>query len=586
MQSPGDLLQWKRGVLLHLELIAMPVKVRCSACEKVLNAPDRARGKAIKCPACGSAVRVPIAKPTKKVAAPPPSSSMMIANLDLDRIEDTETRICPKCGVEVTAEDIECPECHVNLQTGVLSDQKKIELSRKGPNPKLFYKEFVRDGFDFWKREKRLSFRLAMFWTLFCLIFAACGFMSMWCIKPLLRDFWMFLGTISLLIPPGLTWNLHTTIIDATMRKKKKLGKYTYDKFLGAALGLKLIFWFLDIAAPVHIAAVVFLVLGVRGMPLGFIVAGALEVAAVLFASLLFPVAMTHMSMPITRRGWMLNKLSKPFFRTFPAVVYWCFFLYLTLLPVIACVAVGGYFAARGIPELLDHAAVNTQIFVAKAEIENIPKGKDVPHELQDAAKATVMPMNWTPYFVASGMLVAAGALFGLTAVFSMRTNGQYGRYFMDRIDLETMVDEIVYVPKARNLEEFEAKASELSWKPILMGIGLMYAVAILLGGSIGLSFLTGAPEGVTYGLLITGPILTLVGFGWVIVAAATGRKKENSPLKFAAGVLLSGLIAAGIGAALYATVDFKSGPAGPSGNAGQAQPAPGAAPKRGGKAK
>ncbi|HEX4070183.1 MAG TPA: hypothetical protein VHX68_03410 [Planctomycetaceae bacterium] len=536
-------------------------------------------------------MRVPIAKPAKKVAAPPPSSSMMLANLDLDRIEDTETRICPKCGVEVTPEDVECPECHVNLQTGILSDQKKIELSRKGPNPKLYYKEFVRDGFDFWKREKRLSFRLAAFWTLFCLIFAACGFMSMWCIKPLLRDFWMFLGTISLLIPPGLTWNLHTTIIDATMRKKKTLGKYTHDKFLGAALGLKLIFWFLDIAAPVHIAAVVFLVLGVRGMPLGFIVAGALEVAAVLFASLLFPVAMTHMSMPITRRGWMLNKLSKPFFRTFPAVMYWCFFLYLTLLPVIACVVVGGYFAARGIPELLDHAAVNTQIFLAKAEIENIPKGKDVPHELQDAAKATVMPMNWTPYFVASGMLVAAGALFGTIAVFSMRTNGQYGRYFMDRLDLETMVDEIVYVPKARNLEEFEAKASALSWKPILTGVGLMYAVAILLGGSIGLSFLTGAPEGVTYGLLISGPILTIVGFGWVIVAAATGRKKENSPLKFAAGVLASGLVAAGIGAALYATVDFKSGPAGPGGNAapakpGQAQPAPGAAPQRGGKAK
>ena len=41
----GDLLQWKRGVLLHLELIAMPVKVRCSECEKVLNAPDHAQGE-------------------------------------------------------------------------------------------------------------------------------------------------------------------------------------------------------------------------------------------------------------------------------------------------------------------------------------------------------------------------------------------------------------------------------------------------------------------------------------------------------------------------------------------------------------
>ena len=157
----------------------------------------------------------------------------------------------------------------------------------------------------------------------------------------------------------------------------------------------------------------------------------------------------------------------------------------------------------------------------------------------------------------------------------------------MDHLDLETMVEEVVYVPKARNLGELEAKAAEPSWKPILTGVGLLYAVAILLGGSIGLSFLTGTEEGVTYGLLISGPILTLVGFGWAIVAVATMRKAEKSPLKFAARVLASGLVAAGIGAALYATVDFKSGPAGPGATRfpakpGQAQPAPAAAPKQG----
>ena len=266
MQSAAELVKWKRAVKVHLEPTAMPVKVRCSQCEKVLNAPDRARGKAIKCPECGKAVRVPIAKPVKKVVAPPPpSSSMMIANLDLDRMEDTQTRICPKCGVEVSVEDVECPECHVNLETGSLSEQNRAEMSRKGPNPKLYYKEFVRDGLEFWKKEKRLSFRLTTLWTGFSIVFVACAFMSLWAIKPLVRDFWIFLGTIALLIPPGLTWNLHTTIIDATMRKKKKLGKYSFDKFLGAALGLKLIFWFLDIAAPVHILAIVFAVLAARG---------------------------------------------------------------------------------------------------------------------------------------------------------------------------------------------------------------------------------------------------------------------------------------------------------------------------------
>jgi hypothetical protein len=546
----------------------MPVKVRCAECEKVLNAPDRARGKAIKCPGCGSAVRVPIAKPAKKMAAPPPSSSMMIANLDLDRIEDTETRICPKCGVEVSPEDIECPKCHVNLETGLLSEQKKAELSRKGPNPKLYYKEFVKDGLEFWKKEKRLSFRLTTLFLLFTLDFIFCAFMSIYCVKPLLRAFWLFLGAINLLIPPGLAWNLHTTIIDATMRKKKKIGKYSFDKFLGAALGLKLIFWFFEIAAPLHIAAIVFLFFGVRGTPLAFVVAAALEAAAVLFATLLFPVAMVHMSMPVTTRGWLINKLSKPFFRTIPAVAYWCLFLYLTLIVPVALVGLGGFFSARGIGELLVNADVNTQIFNAKAEIANIPKNKFVPQELQKWEKMKELPMNYKPLILPSCLLLVAAVMFGMTAVFSMRTNGLYGRYFMDSLDLETEAPEVVYVAKARNLGELEAEAAKLSWKPVLIGLGLAYAAGILLGGSIGMSFLTGVPEGATYGMLLSGGAVTLVGLVWLAVATSSKSKREQ--MKFATAALGSGVVIAGIGAIIYVTTTFTSAREIPTGPAAQ----------------
>ena len=37
----------------------MAVKVRCTGCQKVLNAPDQARGKAIKCPNCDTRITVP-----------------------------------------------------------------------------------------------------------------------------------------------------------------------------------------------------------------------------------------------------------------------------------------------------------------------------------------------------------------------------------------------------------------------------------------------------------------------------------------------------------------------------------------------
>ena len=117
----------------------MPVKVRCSSCERVIDAPDRARGKAVKCPQCGKPVRVPAeaAAPAgpagKKAGARPPSSSMVIANLDLDRLEDADTRICPKCGAEVSVEDTECPECQVNLVTGTLSVKSASRPGPQGP---------------------------------------------------------------------------------------------------------------------------------------------------------------------------------------------------------------------------------------------------------------------------------------------------------------------------------------------------------------------------------------------------------------------------------------------------------------------
>src|SRR5690348_3791792 len=51
---------------------SMPVKVRCSGCQKVLNAPERARGKAIKCPDCATVIKVPAEKQVATKAAAPP----------------------------------------------------------------------------------------------------------------------------------------------------------------------------------------------------------------------------------------------------------------------------------------------------------------------------------------------------------------------------------------------------------------------------------------------------------------------------------------------------------------------------------
>jgi hypothetical protein len=50
----------------------------------------------------------------------------------------------------------------------------------------------------------------------------------------------------------------------------------------------------------------------------------------------------------------------------------------------------------------------------------------------------------------------------------------------------------------------------------------------------------------------------------WLIMAVIKGVGKEDSPLKFAVAVLLSGVIASGIGGAIFATTEFRSGPEAP----------------------
>jgi hypothetical protein len=225
------------------------------------------------------------------------------------------------------------------------------------------------------------------------------------------------------------------------------------------------------------------------------------------------------------------------------------------MLAPLACLAVGGFFSAKGLGELFEHANENTAIYNAKGEIDNIPKNKEVPAHLQEFAKKKPHEMAWSTLLLPSSMLIAAAALFGMTAIFSMRTNGLYGRYFMDRLDLETMAVEVTYVSKARNLRELEAKAEELSWKPVLMGLGLAYSAGTLLGGSIGMTFLTSFLEGLTYGMMLVGAGAALVGVVWFVMVAV---KKKKSEVKFATAVLISGLVCGGIGAAIYSFVDMR----------------------------
>ena len=155
----------------------MAVKVRCPTCEKVLNAPDTARGKAVKCPACDTRVKVPAEEssgagsstttrrsgakvPAKKRAVP--DDDEFLGGLDLDQVVDSSSHMCPKCGASIPEDATECPKCGVDPTTGQLSSSAKKRLSRKGPDPALFYSAAWKDSWAFTMENKVVALRTAM----------------------------------------------------------------------------------------------------------------------------------------------------------------------------------------------------------------------------------------------------------------------------------------------------------------------------------------------------------------------------------------------------------------------------------------
>lgn len=167
----------------------MPVKVRCPDCSKGLNAPDKARGKALKCPNCGGRVKVPSGKKRpaggrpKKRRPRPAGDGDVLAGLDLRNAEDQQSKICPKCAKYVGEEHEECPYCGVNVDTGVLSEKQKRRRSGKGPDPDDFFKKVWPNSAKFVKKNKHLAIKTAVTWAITLTLSICSARAAVWCFE-------------------------------------------------------------------------------------------------------------------------------------------------------------------------------------------------------------------------------------------------------------------------------------------------------------------------------------------------------------------------------------------------------------------
>jgi len=496
----------------------MPVKVRCPGCQKILNAPDRARGKAIRCPDCETVIRVPAQRQVAKQAAapPPPSSSGLIANLDLRRLEDLENRICPNCGADVAPDDIECPKCEVMLETGQLSERRKAARSRSGPDPKLFFKGMPGDAWRFLMENKKLAFRTGTYAVLFSALFVGCILMLLWCTRTPPRMFWGFCGFVAIMVPPGWAWFLHTLIINSALEKKKKLPKrIRFDFFQCSALGIKFLAWTLAMGLPFFAVALVCYVVDYPLVAMSFAGAG------LLFAILVFPIAMVHMAMPVTIPAWQFWKIDALFFRVALPATYWAFFLMLTMLPALAVTVAAVVVSGEDVVALVDTLEHNADIERAQTYVLERRGTKNAVLQTDDLYKLSEekpAEADWLVTVVPAVCWLLASGLFGVAAVFNMRSNGLFAQYFRERLDLITMAPEVKYVPKPVVDEEEAAKQMNVQQFAFVSALILAFGFAggVIYGVTVGGGFLSG----MGWGLIAGGTLMAFTGIGTVIIEA------------------------------------------------------------------
>jgi hypothetical protein len=498
----------------------MPLEVLCPGCNEVLQAPHSALGRKVKCPQCGKPFHLRVPDSAQKIPASP--SDKEIDTGRLNRLHDATGRICPNCGTRLSFDDPECPACHALLGTVKAIAESVDENGQQEQKAKLFYQEFIRDGLEFCKSNQGLSLYLACFWMAFTALCLACLAAALWSVKPLERTVCVICGSVAILFPLGLAWNLNVAIVDATLRKKKKLRKYRFDVLAGIGVGIKLVAWFLDVAAPAHVLALVAVALSFFGMPRALPVAGGLEAAGFLFASLLFPIASTQMAVPAGTGGWRVRTMWRPLRRTIPAILRWCGCFYVTLALPLACLALGAFFYGKDVGQLIDSSRENSKIYVAKNAAADSPGDRSLPSEVREVAGKSEIDMPWRVLIVPAGLMLLAATAFGGSALFPMRINGLYAHCFLDRLDLETRPSKTSYVARAQRLDQIVV-LGWLNWNKILIGLGTALGTGILIGGTTaaiaGQDFFAGA----AVGLWLAGIVLAIGTSCWLLFEAAEG---------------------------------------------------------------
>ncbi len=420
----------------------MPVKVRCGGCEQVLNVPDKARGKTIACPKCSGKIKVPGGQDAPTKAPPkakPKDDDTFLGGLDDHGLEDQEEGICPFCAKPVDFEEDEtCPSCGRDLVTGEMAAKEKKRRSKGGRSSAYFYKNFLRECWEFTKEFKTLAFRTGMYNTMFTLMFFASIFMVEYCdnIPPMV--FWFALSILTGVATPGWFWFLSKKIVSSDLYGEKlESDRIFYDFFTVVSLGLGLCIWPFLLALPfLHALSLVSLGRHFEVIPpevFLFVWVGIAGMSTV-FAAFVFPVATIHLLAKHKHKAWILADLFVIAFKNIGPIMVYHVTAICLILPLMAIPALM-QFAGGGV-RLFDNThflgwADQAVTWCLKMTGENNPvPGGFVFSLIKIGFMFTFAAIALAPYHI----------LAGFPAIFLMKLNGLIAKHFTHTLDLDQRI--------------------------------------------------------------------------------------------------------------------------------------------------
>lgn len=389
----------------------------------------------------------------------------MLARMRLDdaMMEHGEEQICPYCAEEIDEDDVVCPSCGMNLETGRMDAKEHKKRTRKGLDPALFYKNAWSESWAFMLEQKGLALRTGLIWMSFAFF---CG-MSLFvfvrmCKSPPTWTFWGAMILLTYLGIPGWYWFLSLKIVQAEWyREKLQPDRIHFDFFANVATGLRAIMWPFVVALPfwqfVGIFAGVFAIISFV-FPLAGVALFSVMGFVVALPFLAWPLANVHLVGKYRHPAWIGWDLTKIFFRNIGPTLYWHLMGFVMFLPLALAIGAIQVFGG-GVNPFLNRNLIGYHDKVRVEQEEQIIGDKGEPAvrtvivyengeyhpALADKAVMWISDTigeNWQPtdffyratllpIMILSSLLLIAPItiLAGFPAIFMMRANALLAKY-------------------------------------------------------------------------------------------------------------------------------------------------------------